>query len=135
MGDNRTDDQILIDHFKKNLLHLYNSVTPEYRERARQWYVGANKLSQQAADKYRLYFGAGFWRHGGVVPTKRLVHELRFRHQNNRCLQPRYSRTDIFTKQMASAFRRMIKKQNAGPAEKSHKANSKIINGQGISMN
>ena len=43
LGDSRSDEQILIDHFKKNLLHLYNSVTPEYRERAKQWYVGANK--------------------------------------------------------------------------------------------
>ena len=53
-GDNRTDDQIFVDHIKNNLLHLYNSVSPEYRERARQWYVGANRLSQQAADKYGL---------------------------------------------------------------------------------
>ena len=26
-SDNRTDDQIFIDHIKNNLLHLYNSVT------------------------------------------------------------------------------------------------------------
>ena len=39
---------------KSNLLHLYNSVSPEYRDRARQWYVGANKLSQAVADQYGL---------------------------------------------------------------------------------
>lgn len=40
----------LIRHSMDNLRHLFNSVTPEFRERARQWYVGANKLSQQTAD-------------------------------------------------------------------------------------
>ena len=36
------------------IFDIYNSVSPEYRERARQWYVGANKLSQSLADQYDL---------------------------------------------------------------------------------
>ena len=41
-----------IESYKQNLLTLFNSVSPEYRERAKQWYVGANKLAQEAADKF-----------------------------------------------------------------------------------
>lgn len=41
-----------VEFYKSNLLSLYNSLSPEYRERAKQWYVGANKLSQEAADRY-----------------------------------------------------------------------------------
>jgi len=44
----------LIEHAIDNLRYLYNSVSPEYRERARQWYVGANKLTQTLADQYSL---------------------------------------------------------------------------------
>ena len=44
----------LIEHAIDNLRYLYNSVSPEYRERARQWYVGANKLTQTLADQYGL---------------------------------------------------------------------------------
>jgi hypothetical protein len=47
-------DQQFKDFVKSNLLWLYNSVSPEYRARAKQWYVGANKLSQAAADQYGL---------------------------------------------------------------------------------
>jgi hypothetical protein len=46
--------QRLINHSIDNLRHLYNSVTPEFRERARQWYVGANRLSQAVADQNGL---------------------------------------------------------------------------------
>ena len=47
-------EQQFKNFLKSNLLHLYNSVSPEYRDRARQWYVGANKLSQAVADQYGL---------------------------------------------------------------------------------
>lgn len=43
-----------IEFVKGNLLSLYDSVSPEYRERAKLWYVGANKLAQQAAEQYNL---------------------------------------------------------------------------------
>jgi hypothetical protein len=35
-----------VEFAKSNLLALYDSVSPEYRDRAKLWYVGANKLSQ-----------------------------------------------------------------------------------------
>lgn len=41
-----------VEFMKDNLLALYGSVSPEYRERSKLWYVGANKLSQNVADKY-----------------------------------------------------------------------------------
>ena len=41
-----------IESYKQNLMTLFNSVSPEYRERAKQWYVGANKLAQEAAEKF-----------------------------------------------------------------------------------
>jgi hypothetical protein len=54
--DAPSDDQSFleqaVDFMKNNLVALYESVSPEYRERAKLWYVGANKLSQSAADTY-----------------------------------------------------------------------------------
>lgn len=41
-----------VEFMKDNLIALYGSVSPEYRERSKLWYVGANKLSQNVADKY-----------------------------------------------------------------------------------
>ena len=58
-------EQQFKNFLKSNLLHLYNSVSPEYRDRARQWYVGANKLSQAVANMDCA--ATGFWRHGGVI--------------------------------------------------------------------
>jgi hypothetical protein len=43
-----------IESYKDNLLSLFDSVSPEYRDRAKLWYVGANKLAQEAADLYNL---------------------------------------------------------------------------------
>ena len=42
------------NHIKDNLRFLYEKTLPEYRERAKQWYVGANKLAQGLADQYNL---------------------------------------------------------------------------------
>ena len=119
LGDSRSDDQILIDHFKKNLLHLYNNVSPEYRERARQWYVGANKLSQQAADKYNLTLAQVSGVMAALSPQKDwyMNYDLGIRTIDAYGkIQP----TDIFDKKMASAFRRMIKKQQPGPKRRSN---------------
>ena len=80
----RPADQHFKDFVKSNLLYLYNSVSPEYRERARQWYVGANRLSQQAADNYGLSLPRCGRRDGCVVAAARLVHELRHRHPRHR---------------------------------------------------
>lgn len=43
-----------IEFYKGNLLALFDSVSPEYRDRAKLWYVGANKLAQEAALNYEL---------------------------------------------------------------------------------
>jgi len=127
VGDNRADEQIFIDHIKNNLLHLYNSVSPEYRERAKQWYVGANKLSQEAADKYSLDLHQVAGVMAALSPQKDwyMNYDLGIRTIDSyRKIQP----TDEFTKPMASAFRRMIKKQQPGP-QKTLKATLKLING------
>ncbi len=50
----RPADQHFKDFVKSNLLYLYNSVSPEYRDRAKHWYVGANRLSQEATDRFGL---------------------------------------------------------------------------------
>lgn len=57
-GDQQKDDNAFleqaIESYKGNLLSLFDSVSPEYRDRAKLWYVGANKLAQEAADLYDL---------------------------------------------------------------------------------
>ncbi|MBH96793.1 MAG: hypothetical protein CMD87_06000 [Gammaproteobacteria bacterium] len=113
-GDNRPDDQIFVDHIKNNLLHLYKSVSPEYRERARQWYVGANRLSQQAADKY----GLALHQVAGVMASLSPQKDWYMNYDLGIRTLDAYNQikpTDIFDKKMASAFRRMIKKQNPLP--------------------
>jgi hypothetical protein len=85
-GDNRADEQVFIDHIKDNLLHLYNSVSPEYRARAKQWYVGANRLSQQAADKYGLALHQVAGVMASLSPQKDWYMNYDFGHQNHRCL-------------------------------------------------
>ena len=51
-------DEELISLFKKNivnnLLFLYNRVPKKIRERSKLWYDGANKISNEMADKYGL---------------------------------------------------------------------------------
>jgi hypothetical protein len=41
-----------VDMVEDNLLHLYDSVEPEIRERSKLWYVGARKLAIQFAQEY-----------------------------------------------------------------------------------
>ena len=126
-GDNRTDEQVFIDHIKDNLLHLYNSVSPEYRARAKQWYVGANRLSQQAADKYGLALHQVAGVMASLSPQKDwyMNYDLGIRTID---AYTKIKPTDLFTKEMATAFRRMIKKQNPAP-RKVLNSTLKIING------
>ena len=41
-----------VDMVESNLLHLYDSVEPEIRERSKLWYVGARKIALEYAEKY-----------------------------------------------------------------------------------
>lgn len=38
----------------QNLLALYDSLTPEFIAKSKQWYVGANRMAQALAQKYKL---------------------------------------------------------------------------------
>ena len=57
-GDQAKNDSDFLEQalefYKGNLLALFDSVSPEYRDRAKLWYVGANKLAQEAAVQYSL---------------------------------------------------------------------------------
>ena len=133
LGDNRTDEQIFIDHLKKNLLHLYNSVSPEYRERARQWYVGANRLSQQAADTYNMTLAQVAGVMAALSPQKDwyMNYDLGIRTIDALGkIQP----DDVFNKDMAKAYRRMIKAQQTAGGRKTSKHTSKLLMASG-SMN
>ena len=44
----------LKEHIVSNLLFLHGRVPEATRQRSKQWYVGANKISQDYADKYNL---------------------------------------------------------------------------------
>ncbi len=44
----------LKEHIVSNLLFLHDRVPEATRQRSKQWYVGANKISQDYADKYNL---------------------------------------------------------------------------------
>jgi len=46
--------EALKEHVVQNLLYLFDKVPEATRERSKLWYVGANKLSQDLADKYEL---------------------------------------------------------------------------------
>ena len=129
LGDSRSDEQIFIDHIKKNLLFLYNSVTPEYRERAKQWYVGANKLSQQAADQYGLTLAQVAGVMAALSPQKDwyMNYDLGIKTIDALSkIQP----SDVFNKDMAKAYRRMIKAQETAAGKKTHNAYLKEINGK-----
>jgi hypothetical protein len=43
-----------VDMVVDNLLHLYDSVDPEIRERSKLWYVGARKIALDYANKYNI---------------------------------------------------------------------------------
>ncbi len=129
LGDTRSDEEILINHFKQNLLHLYYSVSPEYRERAKQWYVGANKLSQQAADKYGMTLAQVAGVMAALSPQKDwyMNYDLGIRTIDALGkIQP----GDVFNKDMAKAYRRMIKAQKSAGGRKTHNAHLKAVNGK-----
>lgn len=46
--------EALKEHVVGNLLYIFDKVPEATRERSKLWYVGANKLSQDLADKYDL---------------------------------------------------------------------------------
>ena len=43
-----------IDMVVDNLLHLHDSMDPEIRDRAKLWYVGARKITEEYAQKYNM---------------------------------------------------------------------------------
>ena len=50
-----TDDQIievLTDRLADNLVFVYDSVDPQTRERSKLWYMGANRIANEIAQKY-----------------------------------------------------------------------------------
>ena len=50
-----TDEQIievLTDRLADNLVFVYDSVDPQTRERSKLWYVGANRIANEIAQKY-----------------------------------------------------------------------------------
>jgi glutamyl/glutaminyl-tRNA synthetase len=53
-----TPNNKVMELFKKNivnnLLFLYDGVDPSIRERSKLWYVGANRISEQMAKKYKI---------------------------------------------------------------------------------
>lgn len=44
--------QAFIDEAADNLLYIYNNVRPEVRDVSKQWYVGANRIANELAEKY-----------------------------------------------------------------------------------
>lgn len=44
--------EAFIEAVKSNLIWLYNQTPAEYRERARHWYVGANRLAGKMSDEF-----------------------------------------------------------------------------------
>ena len=54
---NATDDQIieiLTDRLADNLLFVYDRVDPQTRQRSKLWYIGANRIANEIAQKYGL---------------------------------------------------------------------------------
>ena len=105
----RPADQHFKDFVKSNLLYLYNSVSPEYRERARQWYVGANRLSQEAADNY----GLSLAQVSGVMAALSPQQDWYMNYDIGiRVIDTFLNRqNDVFDTEMENAFLRMIEKQ------------------------
>ena len=105
----RPADQHFKDFVKSNLLYLYNSVSPEYRERARQWYVGANRLSQEAADNY----GLSLAQVAGVMAALSPQQDWYMNYDIGiRVIDTFLNRqNDVFDTEMENAFLRMIEKQ------------------------
>jgi len=110
-GDTRPPEARFIEHVKSNLLHLYNAVSPEYRERAKQWYVGANKLSSEAATRFDLTLPQVSGVMAALSPQKDwyMNYDL-----GVRTIDVFMNAQDlVFSPEMAEQMRAMIKKQSA----------------------
>ncbi len=109
-GENRPPEERFIEHVKSNLLHLYNAVSPEYRGRAKLWYVGANKLSNDAAGKYNLTLPQVSGVMASLSPQKDwyMNYDL-----GVRTIDVFINAQDqVFSPEMAKQMRAMIKKQS-----------------------
>ena len=56
-AENATDEQlieILTDRLADNLEFVYDNVDPQTRERSKLWYIGANRIANEIAQKYGL---------------------------------------------------------------------------------
>ena len=106
----------LIEHAIDNLRYLYNSVSPEYRERARKWYVGANKLSQSLADQYDLSLEAVAGVMASLSPQKDwyMNYDLGVRTIN----VFKNEQDTVFDEAMRDAFVRMIENKQAKRSKK-----------------
>jgi hypothetical protein len=51
---NRKRADAFIEHLKNNLVWLHDQYPEKYRKRAKKWYVGANKVASEFADRYAL---------------------------------------------------------------------------------
>ncbi len=52
--DPRSTIQRLKDHIKDNLRFVYENIPPHIREQSKNWYRGANRISQDLADQYGI---------------------------------------------------------------------------------
>ena len=59
-----------VTHAKDNLIALHNGVSPVFRERAKQWYVGANTITRNIADKYEIPEHAAAGVYAALSPQK-----------------------------------------------------------------
>src|SRR5262249_38333086 len=53
-GDTERDAQSFMQHVANNLLFIFDNMPAEIRERAKLWYVGANKIAAERAKHYGL---------------------------------------------------------------------------------
>ena len=128
---NQTPDQRFIDHVKSNLLHLYNAVSPEYRERAKQWYVGANKLSSEAATRFNLTLPQVSGVMAALSPQKDwyINYDL-----GVRTIDVFINAQDqVFSPAMAKAMRQMIKAQESVAQRKLLRKRLEAVNGKKLS--
>lgn len=123
-GDTRPPEERFIEHVKSNLLHLYNAVSPEYRERAKQWYVGANKLSSEAAARFDLTLPQVSGVMAALSPQKDwyMNYDL-----GVRTIDVFMNAQDqVFSPKMAKQMRAMIEKQSAAQQQVLRKTLNRI---------
>ena len=130
-GDTRPPEARFIEHVKSNLLHLYNAVSPEYRERAKQWYVGANKLSSEAATRFDLTLPQVSGVMAALSPQKDwyMNYDL-----GVRTIDVFINAQDqVFSPEMAKAMRQMIKAQKSAEQRKTLRKRLNAVNGKKLS--